>query len=166
MECLAEIELKLHHQGDQKITCQGGSVAQWLAYLILNPVAPVSIPRVQSNNMLMLLRLINGAAQRKVDSGLKMLIKPIQYWLVASQYYENILNFETVSFFPIGLRYRTVQGGFLLVLLILLMLGLFFKIECFEDQFLTFGLLRHLGGSREQDLQGMQNSKLDFFSLT
>ena len=37
----------------------------------------------------MLLRLINGACKRKVVSGLKMLIKPIQFGLVASQYYQK-----------------------------------------------------------------------------
>ena len=36
--------------------------------------------------LLMMLRLINGGGQRKVDSGLKMLIEPIQFWLVANQY--------------------------------------------------------------------------------
>ena len=53
----------------------------------------------------MLLRLINCAGQRKVDSGLKMLIKPIYYWLVASQYYKKIKkgtsfrNYSAGSFF-------------------------------------------------------------------
>ena len=34
----------------------------------------------------MFLRLIKGAGLRKVDSGLKMMIEPISFWLVASQY--------------------------------------------------------------------------------
>ena len=38
----------------------------------------------------MLLRLINGTGSRKVDSGLKMLIEPIQFWPVASQCYKKI----------------------------------------------------------------------------
>ena len=38
----------------------------------------------------MVRRLINGTDQRKVDSGLKMLIEPIQLWLVASQYYKKL----------------------------------------------------------------------------
>ena len=37
----------------------------------------------------MLLRLINGAAQRKVNTGLKDLIKRIQYWLMSSLYYKK-----------------------------------------------------------------------------
>ena len=40
----------------------------------------------------MMLRLINGAGLRKVDSGLKMLIKPILFWLVASQNYKKKLK--------------------------------------------------------------------------
>ena len=31
-----------------------------------------------------MLRFINGAALKEVDSGLKTLIEPIYYWLVAS----------------------------------------------------------------------------------
>ena len=50
----------------------------------------VRLPMFPSKNhwkfFLMLLWLINGTAQRKVDSGLKMLIEPISYCLVASQY--------------------------------------------------------------------------------
>ena len=38
---------------------------------------------------LMLLRFTNGAGQRKVDKGLKKLIEPIQYWLVAIQFYNK-----------------------------------------------------------------------------
>ena len=34
--------------------------------------------------------LINGTGWRKVDSDLKMLIKPIYFWLVASQYYKKL----------------------------------------------------------------------------
>ena len=37
----------------------------------------------------MLLRLITSAGLRKVDNGLKMLIKFIKYWQVASQYYKK-----------------------------------------------------------------------------
>ena len=33
--------------------------------------------------------LIISVGKRKVDIGLKMLIKPIQFWLVASQYYKK-----------------------------------------------------------------------------
>ena len=45
----------------------------------------------------MLLRLIKGDGWRKVDSGLKMLIKPILFWLVAGQFYkkEFIRNWMT-----------------------------------------------------------------------
>ena len=32
---------------------------------------------------MILLRLINGSGKWKLDSGLKMLIEPIQFWLVA-----------------------------------------------------------------------------------
>ena len=37
----------------------------------------------------MSLRLINVAGMRNVDSGLKMLIETIYFWLVASQYYNK-----------------------------------------------------------------------------
>ena len=43
----------------------------------------------------MLLRLNNNAAKRKVDRGLKMLIKPIKYWVVASSYNEK--QYQQVS---------------------------------------------------------------------
>ena len=35
------------------------------------------IPSIPEEKLLMLLRLINGAGKREVDSGLKMLIEPI-----------------------------------------------------------------------------------------
>ena len=38
-----------------------------------------------------LLVLINGAGLRKVDRGLKMLIQPIKYWLVAIQLYKKVV---------------------------------------------------------------------------
>ena len=34
-----------------------------------------------------------GAGWSKVDSGLKMLIEPIYFWLVASQYYKKVICF-------------------------------------------------------------------------
>ena len=49
----------------------------------------------------MLLRLINGSAQRKVDSGLKMFIEPIQNWLVASQYFKKFCFCARLSCLPI-----------------------------------------------------------------
>ena len=58
-----------------------GSIAQWLAYLLLDPTSLGSIPeipqKIQSKKLSMLLRLINGAAWGKLDSDLKMLIEPI-----------------------------------------------------------------------------------------
>ena len=51
-------------------------IAQCLAYSLLEPAAPGSNPR-GPKILSMLLRLINGAAKRKVDSGLKMLIEHI-----------------------------------------------------------------------------------------
>ena len=59
-----------------------GGIAQWLAAnLLLDPAAPSSIPSipktVSEEKVLMLLKLINGAGQRKMDSGLQMLINPI-----------------------------------------------------------------------------------------
>ena len=38
----------------------------------------------------MLLRLAKGAGYRKLDSGLKMSIEPLKFWLVASHYYKKI----------------------------------------------------------------------------
>ena len=59
---------------------EGGSIALWLAYLLLDPAAQVrfiAFPQsVQMKKLLMLLRLINGARKRKVDSDLKILINP------------------------------------------------------------------------------------------
>ena len=40
----------------------------------------------------MLLKSNNGAGWRKVDSSLKMLIKSIYYWLVASQYCKKLVD--------------------------------------------------------------------------
>ena len=66
-----------------------------LAYLLPDPAAPVSIPSIpeffQSRKMLLLRRLVNDPAKRKMDSGLKMLIEPILYCLVASTA-KNIVN--------------------------------------------------------------------------
>ena len=47
----------------------------------------------------MLLRLINSAAQRKLDSGLKMLIEPAMYWPVASQYYKKHSHNLSILFY-------------------------------------------------------------------
>ena len=38
----------------------------------------------------MLLRLIDVTSSMKVDIGKKMLIEPIYFWLVASQYYKKL----------------------------------------------------------------------------
>ena len=51
---------------------EGGSIAQKLAYLLPDPAVPCSTFRLHE-----MTRLINGVAYRKVDSGLKMLTKPI-----------------------------------------------------------------------------------------
>ena len=40
----------------------GGSIAQWIAFALLNPVAPGSNPSVPDNLLLMLPRFIAGAA--------------------------------------------------------------------------------------------------------
>ena len=65
-----------------------GSKAPWFAYFLPDPAAPGLIPSVPNffsvEKLSMLLRLINGAAKRIVDRGLKMLMKPIWCWLVAS----------------------------------------------------------------------------------
>ena len=56
--------------------------------LAYHPATPDWIPRVpkkiSEEKLLMLLRLINSAGLKKVDSGMKM------FWLVASQYYEKL----------------------------------------------------------------------------
>ena len=44
----------------------------------------------------MFLRVINRSVYRIVDSGLKMLLEPILYWLVASQYYKQISQPEVI----------------------------------------------------------------------
>ena len=58
----------------------------------------------------MLLRFINGACLRKVDSGLKMLIEPIYFWLVASQFDKKsnsnqppLIHFKSFLLLVIGL---------------------------------------------------------------
>ena len=45
--------------------------------LASHPAAPGLIPSIPEEKILMLLRLINGAGKREVDSGLKMLTEPI-----------------------------------------------------------------------------------------
>ena len=59
----------------------GGRTAQWLTYLLPDPAARRLISSVPKKcnwkKLSMLLRLINGTGKMKVDSGLKMLIKPI-----------------------------------------------------------------------------------------
>ena len=61
-----------------------GSIAQLLVYLLPDPAALSSIPKFSEffsyEEIVDVARLINGAAYRKVDSGLKMMIEPI-YWL-------------------------------------------------------------------------------------
>ena len=57
----------------------GGSLVLRLTYLLLDPAAPGLNPKkcFQRKKILTLLRLTNGPGERKVDSGLKMLIEPI-----------------------------------------------------------------------------------------
>ena len=63
------------------IKLEGGSIAQWLADLLPDTAALGLIPCVPKNflrkKISMLLRLINGPAQRKVNSGLEMLTESI-----------------------------------------------------------------------------------------
>ena len=64
-------------------------MAAWLAFLLPDPATPGSIPTAfpkifQKKKLLMLPRLINGAAKKKVDHGMKMLMELIKYLLVAS----------------------------------------------------------------------------------
>ena len=58
-------------------------MAQWLAYLLLDPDASGSIPGIpnifQMKKIANFADAIHNAANRKVDSGLKTLIKPINY---------------------------------------------------------------------------------------
>ena len=59
----------------------GASIAQWLAFLLVAPARCTEFDsqhfqKIIRKKLLMLLRLINGAAYRKVDSGMKMLIEP------------------------------------------------------------------------------------------
>ena len=67
-----------------------GSIAQWLAYLLLDSAALGLIPSIpnffQKKKLSTLLSLSNRAGLRKEDSGLQMLIEPIKYWPVASRY--------------------------------------------------------------------------------
>ena len=54
----------------------GGSIAQWLAYLL--PAAPGLIPSIKilsEGKTSLMLRFINITVLRKVDGGLKMLIE-------------------------------------------------------------------------------------------
>ena len=63
-----------------KVSSQyGGSIAQWLSYLLPDPAAPGLIPDVPEkfSEDKMLMRLINSAGERKVARGLKILTKPI-----------------------------------------------------------------------------------------
>ena len=53
----------------------------------------------------MSLRVINSAGERKVDSGLKMLIEPIYFWLLASKNYKKIMILVLV----LDLRQHRVQ---------------------------------------------------------
>ena len=54
---------------------RGGILASHLAALGLNPI--FCKKKIPAEKLSMLLRLIKGPGQRKVDSGLKMLIEPI-----------------------------------------------------------------------------------------
>ena len=58
-------------------------MAQWLAHLLLDPDAPGLIPRIpnifQMKKIANFAEAIHNAANRKVDSGLKLLIEPIDY---------------------------------------------------------------------------------------
>ena len=61
---------------------RSSSITQLLANMILDPVVLGSIPsNPKIPKLPMLLRLLNGAALRKVDIGMKMFIKPIYYYL-------------------------------------------------------------------------------------
>ena len=53
-----------------------------VSILASKPGCPSVLQIFSVKKLLMLLRLINSAAYRKVDSGLKMLIESIEYWLV------------------------------------------------------------------------------------
>ena len=52
----------------------GGSIAQWLSYLLLEPAAPVLIycvpKKFLKENIVEVAGLINSAAKRKVDNAL------------------------------------------------------------------------------------------------
>ena len=59
----------------------GGSIAQWLAYLYMNPAALGLIPgipkKISDKIISMLMRLINGTGKRNVGSDLKMMIETV-----------------------------------------------------------------------------------------
>ena len=52
----------------------------------------------------MLLRLIDDTSLMKVDIGLKMLIEPIYFWLVASQCYKKPLSSFHINVFLLFLE--------------------------------------------------------------
>ena len=63
-----------------KRVATGGSIAQWLTYLLRNPASLGSIPSILNKiqwEKYLLLKLINGSDKRIVDSGLKMSIELI-----------------------------------------------------------------------------------------
>ena len=53
-----------------------------------------------------MLRLINSPGQRKVDSGLKILIKPIKLWQVASHNYIVLGLLQKILFAYLSVRVR------------------------------------------------------------
>ena len=75
-------------------------MAQWLEYLLLNQRPRVRFSGFPPKIISLLLRFIIGDAQRKVDSGLKMLIEPIWYQPLASG--KPVLQ---KKIFVIGLRF-------------------------------------------------------------
>ena len=63
-----------------------------VAYLLLTQLPQVSsppLPIFSEEKLSTLLRLFNGAGERKVNSGLKMLIEPIWFWVVDRQFYKK-----------------------------------------------------------------------------
>ena len=64
--------------------------------LASHPTAPGSIPQHSQNffrgKIINVGEVNQGTGLRKLDSGLKMLIKPISLWLAASQFYKNTLH--------------------------------------------------------------------------
>ena len=61
-------------KGDISLVGDIIALASHPAALGLNPRIP---QKISEEKLLMLLRLINGAGKRKIDSGMKMLIDPI-----------------------------------------------------------------------------------------